>query len=141
MNNLDVIRIRKDLKLTQLEFAQQLGIDRRTIINYEQGGKIPESKVKLINMVVDGYFPASMKPSKEIVAEKREVLQEDKMREISDLKDHISTLKQFLEEKNETIMYKQTAIDKLKLEIEELKVAKYRVLAVYFVHTDSTQSQ
>ncbi|WP_016991446.1 helix-turn-helix domain-containing protein [Flavobacterium sp. ACAM 123] len=119
-----VIRIRKDLKLTQLEFAQHLGIDRRTIINYEQGGKIPESKVKLINMVVDGYFPASMKPSKEIVAEKKEVLQEDKMREISDLKDHISTLKQFLEEKNETIMYKQTAIDKLKLEIEELKVAK-----------------
>lgn len=124
MNDLDVIRIRKDLKLTQLEFAQQLGVDRRTIINYEQGGKIPESKVKLINMVVDGYSPAGMRTSKEIIDEKREVLQEDKMREISDLKDHISTLKQFLEEKNETIMYKQDTIDKLKLEIEELKVAK-----------------
>lgn len=125
MNDLDIIRIRKDLGLTQEKFAQRLGIGRRTIINYEQGGKIPESKQKLIKMVLDGYTPpGNERVSKEIAAEKIEVSKEDKMREISDLKDHITTLKQFLEEKNETIRYKQDIIYKLRLEVEELKVAK-----------------
>lgn len=44
MKEIDVFKIRKSLKLTQQEFADRIGVDRRTIINYEQGGKIPKSK-------------------------------------------------------------------------------------------------
>jgi DNA-binding XRE family transcriptional regulator len=124
MNDLDVIRIRKNLDLTQVEFAKILGVDRRTIINYEQGGKIPDSKEKLITMIVDDYSLEKAKPYKDSMADKNEVSQEDKMREIRDLKDHIITLKQFLEEKSLIIAYQKEGIDKLSLELQELKSSK-----------------
>lgn len=40
---------RKSLGLSQQALADKIGVDRRTIINYEKGGKIPESIVKLIH--------------------------------------------------------------------------------------------
>lgn len=47
MNSLDIKKYRKEMKLTQEELAKKLGITKRTIINYEKGEIIPESKVKL----------------------------------------------------------------------------------------------
>ena len=40
MHRLDVIEIRKNLGMTQNEFGLLIGVDRRTVINYEQGKKI-----------------------------------------------------------------------------------------------------
>lgn len=52
MNNLDVKSIREKLNLTQEELAQKIGVSRNTIINYEKGGVIPESKRKLLNSLL-----------------------------------------------------------------------------------------
>lgn len=51
MNALEFKEIRKSLGFTQEKMANALGVDRRTIINYEQGSVIPESKVKLIHLL------------------------------------------------------------------------------------------
>ena len=115
MNDVDVLRIRKQLGLTQEGFAKLLGCDRRTIINYEQGAKIPESKVKLINMVLDGVDISSFgDKSRSKNDDKNYIPEEDKLREISELKDHIATLKQLIMEKNIINNYLQKEIDKLK---------------------------
>ena len=48
---IDVKKIRKELGMTQLDLAKELGVDRRTIINYEKGETIPQSKVKLLHFI------------------------------------------------------------------------------------------
>ena len=103
MNNLDIIKIRKDLGKTQLEFAEFLGVDRRTVINYEQGKKIPSSKIKLLGILLSNVkgFPGEVKnvTTQKITDASLESIESLKG-EILDLKDHIKTLKDFLEEKN-----------------------------------------
>ncbi|MEZ7498938.1 helix-turn-helix domain-containing protein [Flavobacterium sp. Arc3] len=53
MNSTEIKNMRVDMGLSQTKFAVVLGVDRRTIINYEQGKKIPESKVKLLNLMIE----------------------------------------------------------------------------------------
>jgi DNA-binding XRE family transcriptional regulator len=53
MNQINLKELRKNAKLTQQELAERLGVDRRTIINYEKGETIPESKVKLLHFIFD----------------------------------------------------------------------------------------
>ncbi|WP_234110199.1 helix-turn-helix transcriptional regulator [Chryseobacterium sp. R2A-55] len=48
MNAEKIKQIRKELQLTQAQLAQLIGVSRNTIINYENGGVIPESKVVLL---------------------------------------------------------------------------------------------
>lgn len=49
MTDKDVIRIRKELDLTQEKFAELVGLDRKTICIYESGKRsIPKSKQKLL---------------------------------------------------------------------------------------------
>lgn len=47
MNGEDVKKLREVLGLTQDELAQKIGVSRNTIINYERGGVIPESRQQL----------------------------------------------------------------------------------------------
>jgi len=107
MTDLDIIKIRMDLGKNQREFAEFLGVDRRTVINYEQGKKIPSSKIKLLKILLSNLRSNSgdnileiknnrVPQKSETVAETNESLH----REILDLKDHIKTLKDFLDEKN-----------------------------------------
>lgn len=103
MNDLDIIKIRKDLGKTQLEFAEFLGVDRRTVINYEQGKKIPSSKIKLLGILLSNVkgFPIEVKnATNQRVSDASLESIESLKGEILDLKDHIKTLKDFLEEKN-----------------------------------------
>ena len=43
---------RKQLGLTQDSLAELLGVTRNTIINYENGGVIPEAKIILLENVL-----------------------------------------------------------------------------------------
>jgi transcriptional regulator with XRE-family HTH domain len=105
MSGIDINQIRTSLGMTQIEFAELIGVDRRTIINYEQGKKIPSTKVKLLQLMLDNGVVASLPNKAERAAIKSslhpEADTENLKREIMDLKDHIKTLKEFLEEKNE----------------------------------------
>lgn len=119
MNSIDVKKIREDLELTQQGFANLLGVDRRTVVNWEQGKKIPESKIKMFALLLEGK-----KNGSESGLQKDEIKttpSTDLTREILELKDHIATLKNFLAEKTIILeLYKNENL-KLKEEIDELK--------------------
>jgi len=104
MKALDIIKIRKKLKVTQDEFGKLLGVDKRTIINYEQGSTIPVSKVKLIELMISNGLLDPVEDnskSKPTVKIEEPVDNEQKLlSEIEILKDHIKTLKDLIDEKN-----------------------------------------
>lgn len=123
MNGIEVSKIRFDLNLTQTQFGKLLGVDRRTIANYEQGKTIPENQQKLIRLIYeqkkDGKNSLKEPESTyEKISEEKEndsiVLQ----REILDLKDHIKTLKEFLKEKTVVCDMYKDEIERLKAIIE-----------------------
>ncbi len=121
MNSIDIIKIREELGLTQQKFADRIGVDRRTVVNWEHGKKIPDSKVKLFEMLLE----MERKPNGiNLFDEKPEVKNTpstDLTREILELKDHIKTLKEFLDGKTTIAeLYKSENL-KLKEEIETLK--------------------
>lgn len=49
MDALEIKTIRKKLGLTQADFAKKIGVSRDTVINYERGDKIPDSKIEMLN--------------------------------------------------------------------------------------------
>lgn len=49
MSDFDIKKIRKELGLSQEDFAKKLGVTTRTIQNWESGGKIPNSKHEIIH--------------------------------------------------------------------------------------------
>ena len=103
MKGIDVLKIRENLGLNQKEFGELIGVDRRTIINYEQGKPIPASRVKLLELMLSNGIGDRPNEKISLTHKKREPLvdvDEDLRREIVDLKDHIKTLKEFIDEKN-----------------------------------------
>jgi DNA-binding XRE family transcriptional regulator len=100
----DIYKIRKDLQMSQVEFAELIGVDRRTIMNYEQGKKIPTTKMKLLKLMLENGAMDSIPDKKQRLALKSIAPLEGEVDilkgEILDLKDHIKTLKDFLDEKN-----------------------------------------
>jgi DNA-binding XRE family transcriptional regulator len=114
MNSLNILEIRKSLDMTQEEFGEHIGVDKRTIINYEQGKKIPSTKVKILESILHSGLQDSSKGKKGTFTTKKEIIasEVDSMRrEILDLKDHIKTLKELIDEKNKLAeMYKNENI-------------------------------
>lgn len=53
MNDLDIRQIRQGLALTQVEFAKKLGVDTKTIQNWESGKKVPTTKHGIIRSLID----------------------------------------------------------------------------------------
>lgn len=49
MNGEDIKNLRKKLKLSQKDFGAKIGVSRQTIVNYENGDKIPDSKKQLLS--------------------------------------------------------------------------------------------
>ena len=118
MNNLDIVKIREEFGFTPTQFAEFIGIDRRTVINWEKGRKIPESKILLLEMLLD----KKRNDTKPVLDETLEA-KIDLTREVEELKDHIKTLKSFLDEKAIISEFYKNEILKLKEEIEALKNA------------------
>lgn len=117
MNNLDIVKIREEFGFTQQQFADFIGVDRRTVINWEKGRLIPESKVMLIEMLLEKKRNNNTKA----VLDETSNSKIDLTREVEELKDHIKTLKNFLEEKSTISEFYKAEISKLKEEIEALK--------------------
>ncbi len=53
MNKEDLIILRKKSNLTQKDLADMLGVAPNTVYNYEKGGKIPESKIAILERLMD----------------------------------------------------------------------------------------
>jgi len=110
MNTIDILKIRENLGLTQKEFGELIGVDKRTIINYEQGKVIPATRQKFLQLILDKGIGNIPKDRQTILPLKRKSIVEadENLRvEILDLKDHIKTLKELIGDKNKiTEMYK-----------------------------------
>lgn len=52
MNDLDIKKIRKSLGLTQAEMAKKIGVDTKTVQNWEYGKTIPVSKHGIIRSLM-----------------------------------------------------------------------------------------
>jgi len=52
MDAQEIKKHRKGLKLTQGELAELIGVSKRTIINYEQGSVVPETKREILHKVL-----------------------------------------------------------------------------------------
>lgn len=122
MNGLDVVKIRKNLNLTQVEFGKLIGVDKRTIVNYEQGKVIPKTKASLLDfMLANG-----MVNTNSVTNVKKEAVtvvnNKDLIDEIESLKDHIKTLKDLIVEKTKlSEMYiNENTLLKEKIRILEL---------------------
>ena len=96
MNGLDIKKIRENLKLTQVEFAKKLGVDRRTVINYEKGYVIPPAKILFIEK---NYCNKNEKKTISFQVDSDKTLDN----EIFILKDLIKTLKESIEDKNKLL--------------------------------------
>lgn len=119
MNSIDLKKIREDLGLTQQGFASYVGVDRRTIVNWESGGKIPNSRIKMLELLKEGAKTFSIEEKSPAKSENKS--SNDLTREILELKDHIDTLKKFLDEKSTISEFYKVENLKLKEEIEALK--------------------
>lgn len=53
MNDLDIKKLRKKLGLTQTQFAKKLGVDTKTVQNWEYGRPIPATKHGIIRELAD----------------------------------------------------------------------------------------
>lgn len=51
MNGIELREKRKEFGLTRVALAKLLGVSKTTIYNYENGGKIPDAKIPLLNDV------------------------------------------------------------------------------------------
>jgi DNA-binding transcriptional regulator YiaG len=97
MTALDVLKIRRQLNISQQKLADLIGVDRRTVINYEHGSKIPESKIKLLEMIlVQKNSNSEQKTKFQNNADNDHIL----IKEIDYMKEHIITLKELISEKN-----------------------------------------
>lgn len=97
MDSVEIKNLRKDLGMTLVEFAELIGVTKRTVINYEQGKVIPASKDKLLQFISDTQNKKKDTPK---VLESKNNLDEENSNkdslsiEVSYLKNHISTLKE-----------------------------------------------
>lgn len=48
MNKLEILEIRNKLGLNQEDFGKLIGVSKNTVYNYENGSKIPESKIPIL---------------------------------------------------------------------------------------------
>ena len=115
MNGLDIISIREEFKMTQQSFAELLGINRKTVMNWEKGMLVPKSKVLHIDLLVDRWrrensgFEKNVEPLETFNSK------------IEALNDHIKTLKDLIEEKTVISDMHKSENLKIKEEIELLK--------------------
>lgn len=49
---MDVYKIRKQLGLTQKQFAEIIGVSYQSVQNWEKGGKIPEARAKMLKSFI-----------------------------------------------------------------------------------------
>ena len=50
MNDLDIKQIRAKIGLTQAELAKKLGVDKKTVQNWESGATSPKSKYGILGV-------------------------------------------------------------------------------------------
>lgn len=90
MNDKKLKELRKNAKLSQQNLADLVGVDRRSIINYEKGEKIPEPIVKLLHILLETDYLQRLESNEINYIEIKEVENDNSVDDIiSDLKSEI----------------------------------------------------
>lgn len=109
MKPLEIKEKREKLGLTQEELAKSIGVSKNTVFNYEKGKVIPDSKIELLEKILNSTNPnivnepITIYRKKEISFEEKRKLIEEEIRQI-----------------NEVIKHKLEIIELLKIQIEVL---------------------
>lgn len=112
MNTIDIKKIREKFNLTQEKLAELIGVSRNTIINYEKGGKIPESKRQILNNITknNAQYDTTVNEPRTTFKNGFDEKIEEIENEINTLKEKIKTLKQKIKESSENLDENSTQI-------------------------------
>jgi transcriptional regulator with XRE-family HTH domain len=125
MNNLNIKELRKEKGFSQVELAKKIGVSRQTIINYEKGEVIPESKKELLSNILQ-------KESVDFVNEKGEyytpTISSGYAKKILEIEEEIKirteTIK-ILKDGKQDFSHQLKIIELLKTQISIIKEAEY----------------
>ncbi|WP_369616948.1 helix-turn-helix transcriptional regulator [Flavobacterium sp. CFS9] len=123
MNDLNIKELRTQKGLSQSELARKIGVSRQTIVNYEKGEVIPESKRDIlynilqpdhINLLAEPveYFTKPITGYTKKIAEKEE-----------EIEARLETIK-LLKDKKQDYSHQEKIISILKEQIEIIKQAE-----------------
>ena len=120
MNKLKIKEIRKKLQLTQNDLAKKLGVSRQTVVNYENGAIIPESKKELLYNILQINTQDANEPELVYV----DISGFDK--KINSINEEIQTRKNIIKESadQELILHQNKMIELLQLQISEIRKAQ-----------------
>lgn len=117
---MNIKEIRNEFKLSQIEFAKLLGTARQTIVNWEKGEKIPDSKIQFISTLVDKLRRGDSTDLQDIfkgnIAEPSEKYRSDK-----EATRYVESLERIIKSKDEQIKLLNDNISFLKSLIEKPK--------------------
>lgn len=119
MKNLNIKEIRKELNLTQSEFAKKLGVSRQTVVNYENGLTIPESKKDLLYNILQNEGIAKEPDLQYNNSSGYDI-------KINQLQEEIAARKNIIKDSTdqELIQHQTKMIELIKLQIHEIEKAQ-----------------
>lgn len=123
MKMLNIKESRKKLNLTQEQLARKLGVSRKTLISYENGGVIPETKRELLLTILssDEDFYNLKEPAS--IYQKISGYEQ----KINQLREEIETRRNIIRDsKDEDLIQHQTKmIELIELQINEIEKAQH----------------
>jgi len=114
-NTLDIKKLREEFNLSQEEFGKLINVTRFTVLKYEKGEVIPQSKVDLINMLFEKLRQGDSTGLKEIY---KGHVTEPVTNYSPDANKYIKSLERIIESKDEQIKALQDSITFLKSLVE-----------------------
>lgn len=123
MNELNIKELRALKGYSQTELAKKIGVSRQTIVNYEKGEVIPESKKELLyNILQDNNSNLLAEPTEHYTKSKsgydKKILEKEE-----EIKLRLETVK-LLKEKKLDPKHELTIISILRTQIEIIKEAE-----------------
>ena len=120
---INVKNLRKDLGISQAEFAKLLGVTQKTVSNWEMGKVIPESKLEMLNNISNTRIVGSIintgdncnNDNRQFYSDSPDVLK----KQIEDLERTIAERERLLAEKEERIKEKDSQIKEKDSQIKE----------------------
>jgi len=136
MNNLEIKKRRKELGFTQQELADLIGVSKNTIVNYEKGLKIPDSKIPLLNKTLFENYNIEHDLNANIVKEGQ-----SKYFTISGYDKKINQLKELIKERRENLNFLPENHEDRKQILEIIKIYEERIRFIEIGKKDSQENK
>jgi transcriptional regulator with XRE-family HTH domain len=128
MKALDIKEKREKLGLTQEQLAKKVGVSKNTILNYEKGKVIPDSKRELLEQILNNENPNIVNEPITIY-KKTSINFEGKIKQIEEL----------IKERREIIKLFDKDLEKINHQEEIIKLLQIRIEIIKEAQTDKEQ--